>query len=78
MQNNSTNPAHERAIRKLQAWQPQAVNVRFTTCHCNKDALMLSYQLLEHDRPRDNGKEDCGYWCTVCDFANAGAREVEE
>ena len=40
--------------------------------------LMLSYQTPHDDRPRREDRETCGYWCSRCDFGNAGSRPIRQ
>lgn len=63
------------AIRRLRQFQPKATSIRGGTCHCPIKALMLSYIHPDYVSTK-NGKEHCGYWCTHCDFANAGSRKI--
>lgn len=69
---NVTDPA-----ARLRAIWPDAVRIEQTVCHCRRRALMLSFVLPNLDRlriDRDGLRQECGYWCTVCDFSNAGSR----
>ena len=64
----------------LKRW-PKAENVQEANdCPCGREQLMISFQLPQfQDRSVGDGRhgepmEDCGLWCTHCDFSNAGAR----
>ena len=65
-------------LARLLAWQPQAMAIRTTDCDiCG--GLMLSYVIEGLDKVRRReGWESCGYWCSECDFSNAGARLIVE
>lgn len=70
----------KKAVIKLLTWQPMAIRIRFEErcgirgCH----GLMLSYQLPYSDKPRGPDEESCGFWCSRCDFGNAGSRPIRK
>lgn len=75
------------ARTRLLQWQPTAMHIRLEKGKCPDCKLtggFVSYQRPEDlpggewYRERDDNMENCGYYCTKCQWANAGAREVEE
>lgn len=61
--------------RLLEIWS-DAIHIRETVCHCRQRALMLSFQLPQYLDLNKDGSEKCGYWCALCGWSNAGARDV--
>ena len=68
--------------KALLKWQPEAIHIRLEgKCdNCKRSGGFVSYQLQKFiDQPlRDDGYENCGYYCVHCGWGNAGARKVEE
>ena len=65
-------------IERLLAWQPKAIAIRVECCDvCG--GLMLSYMLREfgHTQWRER-RQTCGFWCSSCDFSNAGSRPLDD
>lgn len=69
----------KRAVIGLLKWQPLAVRIRFEDRCAIRGCkgITLSYQTPHDDRPRGPDRETCGYWCSRCDFGNAGSRPIQ-
>ena len=71
----------EKNIKALLKRWPEAENIQQDyDCACGHGELMISFQLPQfQDRSVGDGRhgepmEDCGFWCSVCNWSNAGAR----
>lgn len=65
------------ALHEIHAIWPAAERVRFEgKCPVCKEQGLYSYILPEFDRIRGE-LEDCGFYCTACNWGNAGSRRVE-
>lgn len=61
--------------RLKQIW-PEAITIRREgACHCKRKGDLYSFQLPE-DTARRAGYENCGFWCSLCGWSNAGRRAV--
>lgn len=74
---------HDIAEQLLLDWQPTAVEIEFDECEmCGY--LMLSYHVPGHtrriqwDEHLNGWTEDCGYFCSRCDFGNGGRRLIND
>jgi len=71
-------------IEKLLKKWPKAENIQENyDCACGQGQLMISFQLPQfQNRSVKEGRrgepmEDCGFWCSVCNWSNAGVRPTE-
>lgn len=70
------------AVMKLLGWQPLARQIRFEgRCDaCKQSGGFMSYVLPTHEiriREREGQiHQDCAYYCSKCQFGNAGGRSV--
>lgn len=70
---------YEGMVEALLFKWPNARNLQYTECHCSHEELMISFQLPSSIKLGSNlpNHEQCGFWCSGCDWSNAGARPVE-
>jgi len=75
------------AKTRLLQWQPTAMYIRLEKDACPDCKLsdgFVSYQLPqdlpggEWHHERGDGMESCGFWCSRCDWSNAGSRPIDE
>lgn len=78
--NLETASPKKRAVIGLLMWQPLAERIRFEDrCALSRCAgIMLSYRLPKGERLHGDDRESCGYWCSRCDFGNAGSRPIRQ
>jgi hypothetical protein len=66
-------------VAKLLEWQPTATNILYAgVCTvCEKDGILF-YQLPEQakENPDAEGWIEGAYYCSHCEFSNAGALEI--
>lgn len=70
------------AIMNLLSWQPLARGIRFEgkCVNCKQDHFMSYIHPRFHDVRVNSGgqvQQECGYYCSHCQFGNAGSREVK-
>ena len=65
----------QKALLKLLKRWPEARSIRRgTRCHC-KHGQQWSF-IIPPESQRPDGQENCGYYCPVCNFSNAGSRPI--
>lgn len=63
------------AVRQLLTRWPDARGVRFEgKCPICRKAFLLSF-ITAADYVNAQGRQECGYFCAQCRWANAGSRE---